>query len=143
MTVRELRKRHGLTLQEVADATGYCVGHLSNVERGVVDSPYAVRNIRKYFGEHLPPDEDVYLNLDLLVALAERTTEADRDSVDELVMLYQQIVRDYETMVRVEDYALAQWLADQYHRLERIFVYYIHHQRVTITQAQCIAPEVV
>ena len=31
--IREMRKRRGLTLKEVADATGYTIGHISQIER--------------------------------------------------------------------------------------------------------------
>ena len=32
--IREMRKRRGLTLKEVAEATGYTIGHISQIERG-------------------------------------------------------------------------------------------------------------
>ena len=31
--IREMRKRRGLTLKEVAEATGYTIGHISQIER--------------------------------------------------------------------------------------------------------------
>lgn len=31
--IREMRKKRGLTLKEVADATGYTIGHISQIER--------------------------------------------------------------------------------------------------------------
>ena len=31
--IREIRKRRGLTLKEVAEATGYTIGHISQIER--------------------------------------------------------------------------------------------------------------
>ena len=31
--IREMRKRRGLTLKEVAEATGYIIGHISQIER--------------------------------------------------------------------------------------------------------------
>ena len=31
--IREMRKKRGLTLKEVAEATGYTIGHISQIER--------------------------------------------------------------------------------------------------------------
>ena len=31
--IREMRKRRGLTLKEVAESTGYTIGHISQIER--------------------------------------------------------------------------------------------------------------
>ena len=31
--IREMRKKRGLTLKAVADATGYTIGHISQIER--------------------------------------------------------------------------------------------------------------
>ena len=33
--IREMRKRRGLTLKEVAEATGYTIGHISQIERNL------------------------------------------------------------------------------------------------------------
>lgn len=33
--IREMRKRRGLTLKEVAEATGYTIGHISQIERDI------------------------------------------------------------------------------------------------------------
>ncbi len=33
--IRETRKKRGLTLKQVADATGYTIGHISQIERGL------------------------------------------------------------------------------------------------------------
>lgn len=33
--IRETRKKRGLTIKQVADATGYTIGHISQIERGL------------------------------------------------------------------------------------------------------------
>ena len=44
--IREMRKRRGLTLKEVAEATGYTIGHISQIERDLKSpSPVALRKI--------------------------------------------------------------------------------------------------
>ena len=41
--LREWRERHGLTIAEVADLTGYSAAHLSRMERGERDVPPMAR----------------------------------------------------------------------------------------------------
>ena len=44
--IREMRKRRGLTLKEVAEATGYTIGHISQIERDLkAPSLVALRKI--------------------------------------------------------------------------------------------------
>ena len=43
--IREMRKRRGLTLKEVAEATGYTIGHISQIERDLKSSLVALRKI--------------------------------------------------------------------------------------------------
>lgn len=44
--IREMRKRRGLTLKEVAEATGYTIGHISQIERDLKSpSLVAIRKI--------------------------------------------------------------------------------------------------
>ena len=38
--IREMRKKRGLTLKEVAEATGYTIGHISQIERDL-KSPFS------------------------------------------------------------------------------------------------------
>ena len=33
--IREARKKKGMTLKQVADATGYTIGHISQIERNL------------------------------------------------------------------------------------------------------------
>lgn len=45
--IREMRKRRGLTLKEVAEATGYTIGHISQIERDLKSpSLVALRKIQ-------------------------------------------------------------------------------------------------
>ena len=47
--IREMRKRRGLTLKEVAEATGYTIGHISQIERDLKSpSLVALRKIAAY-----------------------------------------------------------------------------------------------
>lgn len=82
--LRERRRQAGRTLRDIADATGYSVQHISEIERGTRYAPDP--SIMRQWVERLGgPDQDAVVDLarrgELMRSEAGRETLAERDAL--------------------------------------------------------------
>ena len=116
--LRERRRQAGRTLRDIADATGYSVQHISEIERGTRYAPDP--SIMRQWVERLGgPDQDAVVDLarrgELMRSEAGRETLAERDAlaarVAALVAAGDALVAHYTAMVESGDCGF--WDAEQ------------------------------
>ena len=61
--IREARKKKGMTLKQVADATGYTIGHISQIERNLKSPSLSARGKETPISMYMPMEEPYTLEM--------------------------------------------------------------------------------